>query len=600
MVERQFSKLVTRVRFPSPAPSISRYTAFMTDTHTDHGHTELASHGAEPSAIVHHPSEPHALTAPVASMADAYAAGIEASKTHSTPLHMDEIASRIAKFYEMIRKVIDWKEDNVLRRAATERILKRLLFPKLTGVSSHPQIDSYRLAYTITADLIRGGHLPNDEIPQESILVVETALQKYLYLLKNANFATSDPLIIKRKINFTQFIIELAACEIEEILTHPVKETVILQAMTELLTDRIRVIPEDAMTPDEKKMHVFIASCRTLYDLDDSFILYQFLKLTYPEWHNPPADMLPKLATEIPELWQRSETILTHPLSRQFYSIAERVDTVFMLLGDVLDDIVHTPKKLKSLLENKEELTQKLQAAYDKRYITLKKRLLRLAIFSTLSVFLSNWVTFFIVEVPLAAVFAEGFSLFTAFIDFLVPTAVMFFLVMIIRPPGEDNGPRVMATAYRFLYEEEKKVFYEVRLKRRRHPLFTAFVTVMYFLMMGGVFGGVWYTFWIAGLPLSSVAFDTFTIALTVFAAVLIRNKSKELVVDERTSIWEFFLDMLSVPVAKVGSFLANKWKEYNIIAILFTFLIETPFVVILDFIDNWSQYLKERRSELH
>ena len=69
---------------------------------------------------------------------------------------------------------------------------------------------------------------------------------------------------------------------------------------------------------------------------------------------------------------------------------------------------------------------------------------------------------------------------------------------------------------------------------------------------------------------------------------------------DDRSSIWEFLLDMISVPIARVGSFLAAKWKEYNIIAILFTFLIETPMVVVFDFIENWSQYIKERRSELH
>ena len=59
-------------------------------------------------------------------------------------------------------------------------------------------------------------------------------------------------------------------------------------------------------------------------------------------------------------------------------------------------------------------------------------------------------------------------------------------------------------------------------------------------------------------------------------------------------------MDMLSVPIARVGSFLAAKWKEYNIVAILFTFLIETPMVVILDFIESWSKYLKERRADLH
>jgi hypothetical protein len=543
-------------------------------------------------------AEPEALTPEMSKMVDAYVAGIEATRVNATPIHVDEIASRVAKFYEQIRKVVDWKEDNILRRAAIERVLERLLFPKVSGVS-RPKIDSYRLAYTVTADLIRGGHLPNDEVPQESVDVVENALKKYLYLLANVQFASADPLIIKRKLNFTTFIIELAACEIEEILTHQVKEQVILQVMTELLTDRIKVIPADSMSEDDRKMHIYIAACRTLYDLDDGFIVYQLLRFSYPGWHNPTEEQLKQLTADMPHIWETSENALNHPLSRQFYAICERVDTIFMLLGDVMDEVKH-PKKLRALLENRAELTPKIEEAYDRRYLSLKKRLIRLAIFSSLSVFLSNGATFFIVEVPLANIFYEGFSLFTTIIDYAVPTAFMFFLVSIIRPPSADNKPRVLTTLYRFLYADEKKSFYEVRIRRRRNPVFSLIVGGLYFVMMGAVLSAIWYVFWIAGLPITSVAFDTFTIALTIFAAVLIRNKAKELVVDERNTVWEFLMDMISVPVAKVGEFLANKWKEYNIIALLFTFLIETPFVVVVDFIENWSQYLKERRAELH
>lgn len=546
------------------------------------------------------PKELLALTQQVDAMVHSFTTGIAETKKKVTPMHVDEIASRLAKFYEMVRKVIDWKEDNVLRRAATVRILKRLLFPKLSGVSLKPNVDTYRIAYSITSDLIRGGHLPNDEVPLESVTIVDGAIQKYLYILQHAKFTTVDPLIIKRKINFSTFIIDLAACEIEEILTNPIKERTILQTMTELMAQRITVLPENSMTDEEKKTHVFIAVCRTLYDLDDEYIIYQLLKFSYPEWMSPSKEFLAKLAADFPAIWFKSETVLNHPLSRQFYSYCERIDTVFMLLSDVMDKFVDSPNKLEVALQEKEELTKLAKEAYDKRYKTLKTRLVRLGIFSTLSVFLSNFVTFYIIEVPAAKIFYEGFNLFTAFIDFLVPTALMFFMVSIIRPPPAENEKRVLSSLYRFVYEDEKKIHYEVRVQKRRNPLFTFIVVFMYFVTMFAVLGGIGYVFYIARLPITSVIFDTFTIALTIFAAVLIRNKARELSVDDRTTFWEFILDMFSVPVAKIGSVLAAKWKEYNIIAILFTFLIETPFVVVLDFIENWSQYLKERRSELH
>ena len=370
--------------------------------------------------------------------------------------------------------------------------------------------------------------------------------------------------------------------------------------MTDQLNERISVIPAGNMSDDDKKTQVFIATCRTLYDLDDPFILYQLLTFAYPSWATNSQEMLDKLAKDIPTIWEKSDHVLRHQLSKQFYTICEHIDTIYTLLGDTMDQYKSTSKKLLADLGNKELITKHLTHAYDVRYASLKSRLVRLAIFSTPSVFLSNWATFFIIEVPLAKLFYEGFNLFTAFMDFLIPTVVMFILVIIIRPPGKQNMALVLQKAYQLLYKEEKNILFEVHAKSRRNPFFTLIVGTLYTMTSFLFLGFIAWIFYVAGLPITSVAFDTFTIALTVFAAVLIRNKARELNVDDKTSVWEFFLDMFSVPIAKIGSFLAKKWKEYNIIAILFTFLIETPFVVVVDFIESWSQYLKERRSELH
>ena len=57
---------------------------------------------------------------------------------------------------------------------------------------------------------------------------------------------------------------------------------------------------------------------------------------------------------------------------------------------------------------------------------------------------------------------------------------------------------------------------------------------------------------------------------------------------------------MISVPIAKVGSIFAKKWKEYNVVAILFNFVVETPFAVVLNVVQGWSEFINEKKSELH
>lgn len=565
---------------------------YMTDTKNQVSESPAAAHNS--------PVEPAKLTKPISSLIYRYVAALTAPKPATTPLHVDEIASRVAKLYELVRKVIDWKEDNALRRSAIERILKRLLFSRLSGLSPEHHINIAQAAETLTLDLIRGGHLPNDTVPQEKIPLVAAILTKYVSFLEHATIGGSDPLLVKRRINFHTFLIELAACEIEELLTDPVLEKELLLIMTEAMAERIQIQPTEALNRDEKFTLIYTAVCRTLFDLDDVFITFHLLSFQYPQWKNPSLAFQEQMNRDIVAIWEQSSAILHHPLAKQFYVFCERVDTVFALIGDVLAEHKDEPQKIQELVSNKIDFLKEIELNYDKRYGTLKKRLFRLAIFSTLSVFASNWFTFYLIEVPLANTFAEGFNLFTAFIDFLIPTAVMFLLVAIIRPPPPANKKNVLDAVQNFVYHDGAMKYFEIRAKSPRRPIMRAIIGAFFAAVTVLLFSAVAWVFWVAGLPITSVIFDTATIALTVFAAVIIRNKSKELTVGEKITVLEFILDMVSVPVAKIGSLLASKWKEYNIVAFIFTFLIETPFTRVIDLIEQWSQFLKDRRAELH
>jgi hypothetical protein len=542
---------------------------------------------------------PHELTDAIAKLIDDYVANLRAENKNTTPIHVNDIAIAVAKFYELIRKVVDWKDDYALRRSAIERILKRLLFSRVAGLKTDYTDDPALIAETVTTDLIRGGHLPNDEIPQERIEAVTTSVGKYLEFLKYSSTA-KELTAIKERINFTTFIIEIMACEIEDILSNPFKEKLIILTMTKLIHERVRVTPKDSLTQDELNAHIFISVCRTVYDLDDSYITYHLLQFQYPDWKTLSQEKVLALNPEMIRVWSQMDQVLNHKISRQLYNICEKVDTIFVLLDDFLQKHRDEPDEIEKIITLKSKFTEEIHEFYQKRYKTLKTRLFRLAIFSTLSVFASNWFTFFLIEVPMAKLFYEGFNAFTTFIDFLIPSIVMFILVSIIRPPPAKNIDSVLTTLYSFIYKGEKVSLYDIRLNRRHNKILMFFILVFYIFLTLVGFYAVGYVFYIAKLPITSVVFDTLTIALTVFAAVNIRNKSKELIVDEKTSLPEFILDMFSVPVAKVGSFLANKWKEYNVVAIFFSFVVETPFNIITKIIESWSDFLRERRAELH
>ena len=170
---------------------------------------------------------------------------------------------------------------------------------------------------------------------------------------------------------------------------------------------------------------------------------------------------------------------------------------------------------------------------------------------------------------------------------------------MIIRPPSKTNRRLALDTVASFTYKNEKEKFYEIQARKKSRPILNVIYSLLYLFMIWLVLTVIGASFYVAGIPITSFVLDTLTIALTFFAAVVIRNKSKELNIGDKTSLFEFLLDMISVPIAKVGSILAAKWKEYNIVAIFFNFVVETPFSLILDTVEGWSQFLKDRKAEL-
>src|SRR3989344_2519786 len=95
-------------------------------------------------------------------------------------IHVDEVATRVASFYEKIRGGVDWREEHLLRKGAIERVLKRRLFLQKNGKS---------LAEPFVLELIRGGHFPNDQIEERKIENVGKVLDKYLFILDNSEKA---------------------------------------------------------------------------------------------------------------------------------------------------------------------------------------------------------------------------------------------------------------------------------------------------------------------------------------------------------------------------------------------------------------------------
>jgi len=513
-------------------------------------------------------------------------------------IHVDEIASKVAAFYEKIRKIIDWKEEHLIRRAAIERNLKRRLIAKISEFSLIPNVSPEKMAEPLVLELIRGGHFANDQIPRKKLIKIQEILKKYVYILENSPLAKSSK--VKKKINLYNWILEIAACEIEETLDPPLKENLLIKFMTSLMMEKIQVDPNVGLGENEKKRQIYIAVHRTLFNLDSPIISYHLIKSHYSQWQNPDQPFLDEVTKNILALWKTIDDNLSHPLSSNFQKICEKYDTLYLIIGDIFNQLSQEPAKIPAVIANSQAVENLIKQAYDKRLSTLRSRLFRSAVYSTLSIFLSNAVSLFIFEVPLAKLFYGRFSSLATAVDIAIPTLIMLLMVATVKTPKENNFRVVMKEIKKIVYLAKEKDIYEIRTQKKRALLVNCLIVFLYTLtsLLSTVL--VLAIFYFARVPITSIVIDTLNVAMIVFAGLLIRQRSKELTVEEKTTFWQFSLDVISIPVAKLGQWLSNKWKEYNIVSIFFTALVDMPLTSFVEFVESWSLFLKEKKAEIH
>ena len=502
-------------------------------------------------------------------------------------VHVDEVALAVAGFYEKMRGVVDWKEEHLMKRAAIERNLKRRLF-----VSQN----SETIAEPLVLELIRGGHFPNDQIEESKIKDIKTALKKYLYIIeKNPD----SPQLFK-------WLLDIAACEIEEILSPPSREKALIEYMAESMKEKIRVqegiLVFGGMTEEAKNTQIYIAVQRALFKLDSPIITYHLLQQKYPKWHNLPADQLEKIAPNINLVWQDTERDLNHPLSDKFYNICERYDTPYLLLGDVLTQ--GDPKDFYQKFTQPEPLTDLITEAYQRRLSTLKSRTHKAAILSTASIFIANSFVLLFLEIPLASVLFKvalrAMPLAIA-VDILGPTFLMFLLVVTIKPPSKNNLDIVVMETIKIVYQKKEMETYEIKAPRKKGPLTQAFIGLIYLVTAIVVILFIAWLLQLADLPPTSVAVNVLFTAMIAFAGMAIRQRAEELTVEKkRVGFFDFIFDITFLPIIGLGKWLSTKWKRYNAVATFFTALVDLPFQVFIEFLDQWRSFLKEKKEEIH
>lgn len=511
------------------------------------------------------------------------------ARVEEETISVDEVVARVASFYEKIREIVDWREEHLLRKTAIERILKRRLAVYKVNEG---------FAENFLSELVRGGHFPNNQISFTQVDIIQAIVEKYVCIVDN--FRNGK---IKGKRDSADWILGIAAVEIEEELSMPRRERALMAFMTEDLEQNVRIIARKSgqtvqLDESERKLQIYVAVQKALFKLDNSTITYHMLEKFYPDWKTPSTETLAYVAEYLDTLRENIQKILFHPYAERFYQLAEKYDTPYLLLGDLLAE---EPNRLAELINNPPALEYAIRQAYDKRHTKLRSRIGRAALYSVVSVFVTKVLIAFAFEIQVERYFGIDPNPLALSLNIGIPSALMLGLVSTVQTTSQRNFERVMLEVIRIIQVRNHRELYTIFPPRRRGGLGATIVYGFYLLSFLISFGLLAWVLQRLQFSFLSIFIFLMFISLVLFAGTRIRQRARELMIEPTREGFLFHIfDIFSLPMIRVGRWLSRQLVHYNVLTLALNFLIEVPFQMFVEFLEQWRSFLREKKEEIH
>lgn len=498
-------------------------------------------------------------------------------KNSQEKIKVGDTFSSVASVYERIRYTIDFKKEHLLRRNAIERIVKRLLWEKGEG-------DLGKIAESTIRELIWAKYIKNDYYPVGKITEISAIIAKYLYL--SAKFEKG----------WKDWLIGVASCEIEESLDPSTVSYDIFAMAIESWFKKNYEWVGDGLSEAEKENQLAIAIHRSLFRSDEPKNAYYLLRRLVKGWNGMGMAEVEARGEEIAKALVAIRLSFKNPFQAKLYRYVQKEVAAFQILKSVIEE---DPARARNLMENPDQLTQRIYEVCEEKYDEIKERINTGIVRSVIYIFITKIVFAIAIEVPYELYFFKKLSFVPIVSTIIIPLLFVFLVALTIRRPGETNTAKIAETVFDFVYDRPQSQKTEFSLTGKKRGLTYQIFTVIYGVGFVFIFSLVSYFLAKIGFSLIAIGIFFIFLSLVLLFAYRVKFTASELSVTTiKESLGSHLMNNLSLPFLDLGVWLSDKFSRLNFVIILFDFLIEAPLKNIIGILNEWTTYLKERKDE--
>ncbi|MCK9427010.1 MAG: hypothetical protein M0Q21_13350 [Ignavibacteriaceae bacterium] len=500
-------------------------------------------------------------------------------------LSVSQTVSFFALVYERVRNAVEYREDHLILRAAIERILRRRF-------SLNP--DGHGEAENLLRELLWARYFDNGVLGAEDNIIVQNLINKYVLLRRQMVVGRDNEL----KIFLDQFLMDLLTCEVEETLK---PESAQIQSnlsffIYQVLRKKIKI---EGLKEDQKDAFFLVAIEKVFGKSDRAYLRYRLFTTFYKTLQNHSEKELETLGTKLPTIFTKIDDMVTNPYVDNLVKFTRKQLPPFLILFALIKS---KPDELQAILTNRERLWNEVDQTCRDKYQQLGSRVRTLAVRSFIYILLTKMIFAIILEVPISIYVYGEVNKNAIIINSIFPPILMIGILGFFKVPGEENTRKIYQRIIDIIDNDksfETRVAFVPKKSAQKRPLLIFGFTVFYSLTFLVTLSLIYEFLSNLGFNLVSQVIFIFFVSVVSFFSYRIRQVTKELRLEEKASIFAPIGDFFFMPMLSLGKFFSSEIAKLNFFIFIFDFIIEAPFKLIFEVVEEWISFVRKRKEEI-
>lgn len=464
----------------------------------------------------------------------------------------------LAKAYETARNALEYRAENLVRRAAIERILKRLMI--------------------------------TDKDPKSLAENLLTELKWARYLDRKLSVNKKEALTIILE-NYTSYrgivpgewVIKIASAEVEELI-NPNKD------YYQFTFFAFQAIKQKVKFDDDNlDLLIYYAVDKIYAGSDPEQIAYHIIKLA-----GAPLD-----AQKISEGFKLFGIAANHKLSPRLLKFVRRQMPPLVLLRDIY---FYEPSKFGNLFTDKETFTAQAEKVLETQLMLMSGKISTAGVRSVIYVFMTKMVFAFAIEAPLETLIYGRIALLPLLINLSFPPFVMWSVTSLVKIPKKTQQEALVLRTWEIIekfdhLKVEEGLLEDTEPVNSASPTYVVF-SALYLLLFMGIFIALYYMLGFLGFKFFSKLIFIFFLTIIAFFAYRIAQIPKAYAWHDNETEKSSLIDMVLLPILTIGSFLSQGLSKLNFVVLFLDFILEAPFKLILRIVDDWVHFLSIKRDQ--